>query len=129
MTKTSTLKTIPTTLIVIALAATAFSSSASAKLNATEPSSDWQAEAERLVDENMNYPFLAKRRGEAGIAHVKVNVDAQGKVLSYELTRSSGSSVLDREARRTIERIGAFPALQGADTESFTVRLKYDIES
>lgn len=57
------------------------------------------------------YPLLARRLGAQGVVVVRVHVREDGSVASVELARSSGFTLLDESAQRTIrERWRFIPA-------------------
>jgi len=60
--------------------------------------------AERFV-----YPLLARRQGWEGEVHVAALLAADGSIHNLRLLRSSGYTVLDRDALATLARIGALP--------------------
>lgn len=67
------------------------------------------------------YPMLARRRGEQGIVLVRVHVRADGSVAAAEIKQSSGSTLLDDSALRTVRESWRFmPArLDGVPVESW----------
>lgn len=61
------------------------------------------------------YPPAARRRGIEGTVVLRVLVAADGRVLSVEIARSSGSEALDAAARETIGRWRFRPAMRGGE--------------
>lgn len=61
----------------------------------------------RRVQRNRSYPRVAQRAGIQGTVLLEVRVDEQGRILSIDVLRSSGHSVLDRAAIASIESLGA----------------------
>ena len=57
------------------------------------------------------YPRTAKKAGIEGVVMLHFVMDAQGRVLSYEIVRSSGRPILDSEALALIQRAQPLPAL------------------
>lgn len=61
-----------------------------------------------------------------GIAVVTFTVDASGKILSHQITKSSGSAKLDAAATATIERSAPFPPFpQGISREPVVVSVPF----
>jgi protein TonB len=68
------------------------------------------------------YPPEAAMLGIEGITPVKITFNRQGKIVGRELLQSSGSSILDAEVLRTLDKvgpIGGFP--KGYDKETFNL--------
>lgn len=67
------------------------------------------------------YPLLARRRGEQGIVLLRVHVRADGSVATAEIKQSSGSTLLDDSALKTVRESWRFmPArLDGVPVESW----------
>jgi protein TonB len=55
------------------------------------------------------YPSEAQRRGKEGTNSLRFVVDAEGKVLSYELVGRSGNADLDRATLDMIRRAQPLP--------------------
>jgi protein TonB len=67
----------------------------------------------RLVRIELLYPRDAHRRGEQGLAVVRVSLTRDGTVLDASITQGTGFPALDREAVDVIRRIGRFPPIPG----------------
>jgi protein TonB len=68
------------------------------------------------------YPAEAAMLGIEGITPVKITFNRQGIIVARELLQSSGSSILDAEVLRTLDKvgpIGGFP--KGYDKETFNL--------
>lgn len=68
------------------------------------------------------YPAEAAMLGIEGITPVKITFNRQGKIVGREVLQSSGSSILDAEVLRTLDKvgpIGGFP--KGYDKETFNL--------
>jgi len=68
------------------------------------------------------YPAEAAMLGIEGITPVKITFNRQGKIVGRELLQSSGSTILDAEVLRTLDKvgpIGGFP--KGYDKETFNL--------
>ena len=57
------------------------------------------------------YPRTARQAHIEGVVMLHFVMDAQGKVISYEIAKSSGRPVLDTEALALIQRAQPLPAL------------------
>lgn len=68
------------------------------------------------------YPAEAAMLGIEGITPVKITFNRQGKIVGREVLQSSGSSILDAEVLRTLDKvgpIGGFP--KGYDKDTFNL--------
>jgi len=70
---------------------------------------NWQGDLLRHLAKFKKYPEDARRRGLQGINRLRFVVDAEGKVLSYELAGGSGSAALDRATLDMIRRAQPLP--------------------
>jgi len=57
------------------------------------------------------YPRAARQARIEGVVMLHFVMDAQGKVISFEIAKSSGRPVLDSEALALIQRAQPLPAL------------------
>ena len=51
------------------------------------------------------YPPAARARREEGVVSLRFVINRSGRVLSYNITKSSGSAALDRETTELIQRV------------------------
>ena len=58
------------------------------------------------------YPRLARRLGHEGLVMLNVRVSAEGLCISVTVTRSSGHTILDREAVRAVKGWRFKPAMK-----------------
>lgn len=65
--------------------------------------------AHHWLNKHKRYPRRAEYRGDEGTVLVKFIVNRRGEVLSYELERSSGNPLLDKEALALIQRAQPLP--------------------
>jgi protein TonB len=82
------------------------------------------------VEGALRYPRRALRSRVSGSALVAVRIDRAGQLLECEIARSSGSALLDRDARATVERAAPFGAVPEslADRDlAFEIPVAYDI--
>ena len=114
-------------LFATTLASTAMITTTSAAGSDAQALDEWMSKAEIALDENMTYPREAQRKRQGGAARVNVTIDRTGEITSYDITKSTGSRLLDREVEATIERIGAFPApeFSGSDSVTLNVSMNY----
>ncbi|EIK97349.1 TonB-like protein [Pseudomonas sp. M47T1] len=70
---------------------------------------NWQGDLLRHLAKFKKYPEDARRRGLQGVNRLRFVVDAEGKVLSYELAGGSGSAALDRATLDMIRRAQPLP--------------------
>ena len=110
-------------LFATTLASTAMIATASAAGSDDQALDEWMSKAEIALDENMTYPRDAQRKRQGGVARVNVTIDRTGEITSYDITKSTGSRLLDREVEATIERIGAFPAPEFNNSETTTLKV------
>jgi protein TonB len=69
----------------------------------------WESAVAAYIARFRQYPVLAQRRGEEGIALVHFVVDRAGNVSSVTLIRGSGHPDLDREATAWVARAQPVP--------------------
>lgn len=72
---------------------------------------DYLARVSAWLEQYKEYPRRARLRGKEGIATLRFVIDRQGRVLSFELVRSSGNVLLDREVRDMIQRASPLPPM------------------
>ena len=65
--------------------------------------------AHHWLNKHKRYPRRAEYRGDEGTVLVTFVVNRHGEVLSYELERSSGNTLLDKEALALIKRAQPLP--------------------
>lgn len=70
---------------------------------------NWNQQVGSVVRANFSYPRSAEIRGEQGRAILRVAITSDGTISNVQLTQSTGSAILDREALRIADRIGRFP--------------------
>jgi periplasmic protein TonB len=91
---------------------------------------NWRSALVAVIERHKHYPAQALARGEQGVAQVAFSVDRRGGLHDARIVRSSGSSVLDRDALAWLRRAEPLPPpppeIRGARI-SVTVPLRYDI--
>lgn len=90
-------------------AARASAASKTAKAPTVSPAR-WQARVLARIKRFQRYPRGAKSRREEGVVGVNFVIDSSGAVISTRLSRSSGSSELDRAALDSLRRASPMPA-------------------
>ena len=88
----------------------------------------WKAALIEKLHSHVAYPEQAKTLGSEGLVLVTFTVDRQGAVHDARVIQSSGSSLLDDNALRTVSEAGPFPPPPSdliGDRFSFTVPLRY----
>ena len=79
----------------------------------------WRAKVERVG--TLNYPTAARNAGITGSLRMAVEVDANGRLLKIEISRSSGYPVLDKAAVRIVKQSAPFAALSASITKETDV--------
>ncbi len=69
----------------------------------------WQSTLLAHLGKYKKYPPAAQSRGKEGLNRLRFVVDAEGKVLSYELVGRSGNADLDRATLEMIRRAQPLP--------------------
>ncbi len=91
---------------------------------------NWKSRLVAQIERSKRYPSEAQARGEQGVAQVSFNVDRGGGVHNARVVRSSGSSILDRDAIAWLERAQPLPPppaeVPGAQIP-LTVPLRYNL--
>lgn len=83
-----------------------------------------------LAEPRLNMPLLSRRTGEQGIVHLRILVDAQGRLKEASIKKSSGFERLDKAALEDIRSARFSPyLLQGQPVEwETTALLSYELE-
>jgi protein TonB len=82
-----------------------------ARQTASDQKASWEAQLLAHLEKYRRYPAMARARREEGIAYVTFRMNRAGSVLSAEIVRSSGSSLLDRAALDTLKRAQPLPKI------------------
>ncbi|MFQ5534299.1 MAG: energy transducer TonB [Sphingomonadales bacterium] len=69
----------------------------------------WFREVRKIVAKKQTYPRAALMRSIEGRAKLRVSIDREGAVQSFEVVEGTGHSVLDRELSRIAKRINPLP--------------------
>ncbi|MFC1474492.1 TonB family protein [bacterium] len=70
---------------------------------------DYQRELFKIIEKNKKYPPAARRRGLQGGVGVGFTILSDGSHKNLRVTKTSGNSLLDDSAVKTIESIPKFP--------------------
>ena len=68
---------------------------------------NWKSQLVAALERHKRYPSEA--RGDHGVAQLAFSIDRSGGVHNARIARSSGSSVLDREALALVQRAQPLP--------------------
>ena len=71
--------------------------------------SDYFSKVSAWLERFKQYPDEEGQKREAGTVLISFIINSQGKVLSFQIRRSSGSSILDNAAKSLIERANPLP--------------------
>lgn len=75
------------------------------------------------IQEALEYPLAARRRGLGGTVHLEVEILPTGKVASVVVRDSSSHAILDQAALDTVSRLQPVPFPPGAAPRPLKVRL------
>ena len=70
----------------------------------------WQGRLVAWLARYKRYPRVAQEQHQQGTAYLRFAIDRQGRVLSFQLVRSTGFSLLDDEVQALIQRAQPLPA-------------------
>jgi protein TonB len=80
----------------------------------------WHKAIALHLNKKKQYPKAARQRGTEGEAYVKFVMDRSGQLISAEITKSSGSALLDGETLALLQRAAPLPRPpSSAQGESF----------
>lgn len=72
---------------------------------------DYFAMLSAWLERHKQYPARAQRRRQEGTVYLRFVVDREGEVLSYQVERTSGYALLDREVEKMIRRASPLPPM------------------
>lgn len=70
---------------------------------------NWRSLIAAILERNKRYPPEARSRGDRGTATVQFAINRSGGLIGVNLSRSSGSQILDQEAVELVRRAQPFP--------------------
>lgn len=82
----------------------------------------------RRVEESLDYPLSARRRGLSGTVEIEVLLEASGRVSAVRLISSSTHAVLDEAALRTVRGLTAEPFPAPLPRRPLRIRLPLTFE-
>jgi TonB family protein len=91
----------------------------------------WQKSLHLHLNKNKKYPADARNKGVQGVVTVGFVINREGKVISSQVMKSSGSDLLDAEALATLERASPLPAPPEDypdETPFFSIPIKFNIK-
>lgn len=83
------------------------------------------------LERHKEYPSRAQRRHSEGIAYLQFVVAQDGKVLRYQIKRSSGNRILDEAVERMIEKANPVPPIPpelGRDRIEIVVPVEFNLK-
>jgi protein TonB len=93
----------------------------------SEASLTWHKSLVLHLNKHKKYPHEARKAGEEGVASVSFKLDRSGKVIASHLDKSTGSTLLDKEAIEVLARASPFPA-PPSDVADVTISLTLPIQ-
>ncbi len=84
-----------------------------------------------LLNENKAYPHAARRMKIEGTAVIRLRIERSGRLLSADLTESSGSPLLDDAVLSMVKRTGKFPPFPESvysESEVFSVPVRFSLK-
>lgn len=90
---------------------------------------EWQQRVLRHIDRRKVYPRDAQRAGQEGVAAIAFTIDANGRMLSVSIARSSGVPALDQAAIETARRASPVPKppVSLGSTISLTASIRFTL--
>jgi protein TonB len=70
----------------------------------------WQAQLVAWLERYKRYPRLAQEQHQEGVVYLRFTMDRTGHVLSAQIEKGSGFSLLDEEVTALIQRAQPLPA-------------------
>ena len=89
---------------------------------------DYRTRLQAWLERHKDYPVAARRRRQEGVVELTFTLRRDGTVAAAEVSRPSGSVLLDRAARRMLDRaepMPAFPDSLPADELELTVPVEF----
>ena len=86
---------------------------------------NWSREAIEKIAAHKTTPRSAQLRGAKGIVEMEVRVDSNGMITDYQMIKSSGVPILDREADLIIMRVGSFESPPGRSPTELIIPIRW----
>jgi protein TonB len=80
-----------------------------------------------FINKNLAYPPMARRRNIQGVVRVSFTFEKNGELVSIEVSRSSGSSILDKAAVSLIKQIHPIESIPIKRKMDLTVNIDYKL--
>jgi TonB family protein len=109
--------------IKIAVLAALAASFAASALQATD--ANWSRDAIEKIAAHKTTPRSAQLRGAKGTVEMDVKVDGNGMITDYQMVKSSGVPILDREADLIIMRVGSFESPPGRSPTELVIPIRW----
>jgi protein TonB len=77
--------------------------------NASAVRASWQTLVAAQLERNKRYPRLAQEQRQEGVVTLRFAIDRQGRVLSVQIDKASGFSLLDEEVLALVQRAQPLP--------------------
>ncbi|HWB52479.1 MAG TPA: TonB family protein [Stellaceae bacterium] len=77
--------------------------------NAAADRASWQMRVAAQLERNKRYPRLAQEQRQEGVATLRFALDRQGRVLSAQIAKGSGFTLLDEEVLALVRRAEPLP--------------------
>jgi len=75
------------------------------------PGKEYTSRVRELIDQQKEYPLMARRSGTEGTVYIKFVLARDGSLKQAEVSRSSGRRILDKAAIDAVTRVNRFPAV------------------
>jgi len=113
---------------VASLTALIFASQPVLAMSASDDMASWKRQVAKLIAKKQKYPRSAQIRRLEGNAQVKIVIEPDGAIASYELVKSTQHVILDKEVDKLIERLNPLPAPPQPDPLTLTLPLTWRLE-
>ncbi len=96
----------------------------------TDEIKKYLSKVRKILQENLEYPYYAKKAGIEGVTIVYFCLKKDGSmpIHSLRITKSSGHALLDRHALETVQNSAPFPAPPSGELE-VTIPIAFSIKS
>lgn len=96
----------------------------------TDEVKKYLAKVRKILQDNLEYPYYAKKAGIEGVAVVCFCLKKDGSMPAYSLkiSKSSGHALLDRHALETVQNSAPFPIPPSGEME-VTIPIAFSIKS
>jgi len=86
---------------------------------------NWSREAIEKIAAHKTTPRSAQLRAAKGTVEMEVKVDGNGMITDYQMIKSSGVPILDREADLIIMRVGSFESPPGRSPTALVIPIRW----